>query len=431
MPDPSATGIAAVSWQPNRLDLFVRSVGGGVSHKAWDSGQWFPSQLGWEHLGGVIEGVPVVASWGPNRLDVFATAPDMKVFHKAWDGQWRDWEDLGGLIVPNSLSVVSWGPNRLDVVGTGTDLKLFHKAWAGTEWSDWRSLGGHLAGHPHVASLGPNRLDVVVLGGSATGHYPLLHKVWDGRVPQPSWSNWHDLGGWFRGQPAITSWGPNRLDVFGWGEDLSLYHNAWNGVEWLAWESLGGKGDARDVPAVSSWGSNRIDVFANNPNGGIMHKALDHVRWTDWEQLDGVALGSATAVSWEPGRLDVFVCGADGGIWHMAWNGERRFDWESLGGSLVEISPPVQIHERIVNITGRWRSNLGETYDLTQQNSSEFSWFISSSNSRGAGRIDGTTLRSEIHGFHGLDLTVGRITEFGADGFPSKIFWDNGVEFAK
>ena len=42
----------------------------------------------------------------------------------------------------------------------------------------------------------------------------------------------------------VTSWGQNRLDIFGIGTDGAMLHKAWNGSAWqpsvLEWERLGG-----------------------------------------------------------------------------------------------------------------------------------------------------------------------------------------------
>ncbi|MGH2771263.1 MAG: M43 family zinc metalloprotease, partial [Actinomycetota bacterium] len=55
--------------------------------------------------------------------------------------------------------------------------------------------------------------------------------------------NWEPLGGAFTSPPEVTSWGPNRLDIFALGADNQMYHKAWDGA-WVPsptdWESLGG-----------------------------------------------------------------------------------------------------------------------------------------------------------------------------------------------
>jgi len=43
---------------------------------------------------------------------------------------------------------------------------------------------------------------------------------WDGA----NWSAWDWVGGYFQGNPAAVSWGPNRLDVFAWGNTQHLGH---------------------------------------------------------------------------------------------------------------------------------------------------------------------------------------------------------------
>ena len=96
-----------VAWGPNRLDLFVRGLDGGCHHKWSVNGDtWEPVVAGggfWESLGGHIAGTPAAVSWGPNRLDVFAQGTHGAPLHKWWDGTaWgpsvTDWQDLGGQV---------------------------------------------------------------------------------------------------------------------------------------------------------------------------------------------------------------------------------------------------------------------------------------------------------------------------------------------
>jgi hypothetical protein len=79
----------------------------------------------WEDLGGAITGPFSAVSWGPNRLDIFGIGAGGTVQHYWFDptiaadtnhGWGAGWEDLGGAIT-GPLSAVSWGPNRLDIFG--------------------------------------------------------------------------------------------------------------------------------------------------------------------------------------------------------------------------------------------------------------------------------------------------------------------------
>src|SRR5450756_3257355 len=93
--------IASESWAVNRLDIFGLGTNNSMFHKAW-ANAWFPSQAGWEALGGVFNSAPAVVSWGPNRLDIFGLGTDNQMYHKAWTGTaWYPsptaWEPLGGV----------------------------------------------------------------------------------------------------------------------------------------------------------------------------------------------------------------------------------------------------------------------------------------------------------------------------------------------
>jgi hypothetical protein len=102
--DP-ATDMAAVSWGPNRIDLFAKGTDGTLKHKLYN-GRWST----WENLGGAITSAPAVASWEPGRLDVFARSTTNSLLHRWYaKGAWSGWEDLGGSLY-SAPAAVSWGP---------------------------------------------------------------------------------------------------------------------------------------------------------------------------------------------------------------------------------------------------------------------------------------------------------------------------------
>ena len=49
---------AVVSWEPNRIDIFVRGADNALWHKFWGNEGW----SGWESLGGVLTSEPEVSS---------------------------------------------------------------------------------------------------------------------------------------------------------------------------------------------------------------------------------------------------------------------------------------------------------------------------------------------------------------------------------
>lgn len=138
----------------------------------------------------------------------------------------------------------------------------------------------------------------------------------------------------------MTSWGPNRLDVFHIGSDSSLYHKWWNGSDWFPsasgnWENLGG--NLIHDPAVVSWGPNRLDVFAMNTASNCQHKDWDGFGWepgvSSWDNLLGGFLGKPTAVSWgASNRVTVFAIGNDYFAWSRTYNGAAwDSNWTRIG----------------------------------------------------------------------------------------------------
>jgi hypothetical protein len=101
----------------------------------------------------------------------------------------------------------------------------------------------------------------------------------------------------------VTTWGPNRLDIFGVGDDRRMYHKAWDGNTWrpspLGWDDLGRsrRGQFVGPPAVVARGPNRLDIFAVNAHGAargdnaMYHKAWDGNTWQpsgwEWHNLGG------------------------------------------------------------------------------------------------------------------------------------------------
>ena len=83
-------------------------VNNDMFHKWWDptwtapdGTHWGPSLTDWEPLGGIFNSPPAAVSWGPNRLDIFGLGVNNEMLHKWWDGtDWRPsqtgWEPLSG-----------------------------------------------------------------------------------------------------------------------------------------------------------------------------------------------------------------------------------------------------------------------------------------------------------------------------------------------
>jgi hypothetical protein len=61
-----------------------------IKKTSWDSVD------DWEKLGGEIEETISAVSWGPNRLDVFVRGTDNSLYRKYWNGsKWGPYEKEG------------------------------------------------------------------------------------------------------------------------------------------------------------------------------------------------------------------------------------------------------------------------------------------------------------------------------------------------
>jgi serine/threonine protein kinase len=252
---------------------------------------------------------PTAVSWGPDRIDLFGRGSDGAIYHNYWDGSWHSFESLGGNFI-YGVAASSWGAGRLDVFAIGTDGAIYHNYWDGS-WHGWgERLGGVFTSAPAAVSSGPNHIDVF---GRGTDN-AIWHTYWDG-----SWHGFDSLGGNFISAPSVSSWGGGRLDVFAVGTDSGLYHNYWDGN----WHSWGDRLSVTftSAPAATSWGIGRIDVFAQNSDNTIWHVFWNGTVWSSPESLGGSFTTAPAATSWAAGRLDVFGLGADNAIYHNYWDG--------------------------------------------------------------------------------------------------------------
>ena len=143
--------LTAVGWAWNRVHVFgvgtdeQQAPSEAVLHKWWDGSQW----SAWELLSGSGVTHLQAVTWGPDRIDLFGrggvAGPDTgAVHHRSWDGTtWNPpkdapWESLAGDFYPgNGPGVASWGPNRLDVFmiqNTRADKNVWHRWWDGSGW---------------------------------------------------------------------------------------------------------------------------------------------------------------------------------------------------------------------------------------------------------------------------------------------------------
>jgi hypothetical protein len=225
--------------------------------------------------------------------------------------------------IDGAVAAVSDRPNRIWVAGKTTEGYLRYTmadspAPTSLSWPAWSVVPGSNKGGvcistcytwnadsaPAISSWGPGRLELFMTGTSASGSIALLHTwgdngVWSGR--------WEVIGtGLLAGGPAAVSWGPGRTDVFVRGGGNGLAHAWFDHGRWNHWEDLGGT--VYYSPSVTSMYPGHLDVSVHGPQG-LFHKGFVGGNWEDWEYLDGMATAPAAA-SYGPGFIDILYYAA-------------------------------------------------------------------------------------------------------------------------
>jgi hypothetical protein len=299
---------AAVSWKPDRLDIFALGLDKQMFHKFFDR-VWGPSPTGWEALGGGFTSRPAVVSWAPGRLDIFALGLDDQMFHKFFDNGWgpspTGWEPLGGRF--NSPPVaVSWAPGRLDIFALGLDNQMFHK---------------------------------------------FFDKGWG-----PSLTEWEPLGGRFNSAPAAVSWAPDRLDIFALGLDDQMFHKFFDkgwGPSLTEWEAIGGRFitpaeviPPPPTPTTQQWHSD-VTFSDSTPLGGAVTFVADksgaftfsgHMHDSGFDPIKfSVVIAIVTPQGQAYGFGTAGQCGGtiSGGSRDTNWSGNQTNSFKDQNGTLV------------------------------------------------------------------------------------------------
>jgi alpha-tubulin suppressor-like RCC1 family protein len=265
-------------------------------------------------------------------------------------------------------------PQRLETF-VNTNGTLQHR-WSddgGTTWSTWTVvLSPHLyvgipdsvVGTPALVSDGPTHLIVAVRDSNDV--------IWI--TTSPNWSGWSTIPGSFGGgveikrdcniiacnyfddyafssEPALTSWGPGRMDLFAYGTDTQtgtevLLHTWADNDIWTGtWEDLGTAYHVQGAPAAASVGPGHIDVFGRGENNELEDKWFANGSWhTGWDNQGGTLASNPAVTSTGSGLLNVFAVNAsDGHLWGKTFAGTWG-NWVDWGCCLArDVATPVAV----------------------------------------------------------------------------------------
>jgi hypothetical protein len=283
-------------------------------------------------VGAPAGSAPAVCAQDAYNLYLFVKGTNGDLLWRHWnniDG-FSDWKSLGGFMTADPAAVYR-SPGMINVFVRGGDGALWSRYTTdgGTFWSTWYKIGGQLAeGTGPAAYAWPGRIGWVVIGTN--------HALWHAWNDLQGAHNWHTLGGYLTSSPAVTSLAPDRLNVFGRGQNGALWTMSYDRA-WGAWTSLGGQIAPGTAPAVCSMGRGGSEVFVIGKNGALWHVFMPDqwgARWSwDDHSLGGYLTSSPAAASRSAGEIDVCARGGNGHIWTFGYyNYNELGPWLDIGG---------------------------------------------------------------------------------------------------
>lgn len=172
----SGPTITASPGETNALHVFGVSTDKALYHSivyinddTWTS---------WENLGGGLVGDPAAVSWGPNRFDIFSIAGDEQLWQKTYDNGWQNWKLISGGLFKPGVGAASKSTGSINVFMRGKDDAVFHRSFSSGNWYGVENIGGAIRGSPSAVSTGSTRVDVFAVGGSDAAVY---RSYWDTR----------------------------------------------------------------------------------------------------------------------------------------------------------------------------------------------------------------------------------------------------------
>jgi hypothetical protein len=158
----------------------------------------------------------------------------------------------------------------------------------------------------------------------------------------PFAASWTDLGGRWRGVPAVAKQKDGTLTVFTRSEKGYLFsarQKAPSSPLWHLWHNLGGTLLGDPVTGVNKDGSLQVYArFSDNRLWTLLQEAPSAPTWRKWHTLGGEITTDPTVLLREDGTQELFARWTDNKAYHMWQTTVNKQDWSkwfSLGGSLT------------------------------------------------------------------------------------------------
>jgi hypothetical protein len=378
--------VSVVSRVPDHLDLFWVDAYGNINSTWWDEyfggGRWSPifslgtlqpsNLLGGGPSDALVRGIAAI-SREPDHLDLFVVGLDNQIWSTWWDwrldqGRWHDWFQ----VMPDANSFVTGGASNGPIAVTaqnsglldlfapnGRDAGNIWGAYWDGQWHPWQRipLGGTTPDTGQVVALAtpPDRIDVLTAMG---GYVQQMRRI------QGLWGSWGRVGN--SPDPGVQPFTAivhpsGRQSIFlPFGQDASGNYQIWTdaGGPWRpvntahVWRPLSADPIGRDQVAVVARALDSLDLFVGGRPPWTA-RAEDGMTFPPgWFPIGDLPGGSPAAVSRFPARIDLFVSGsADAqnmGIWQTYWQDSEVAQVALPPGPVApSVTAPLDIPDRL------------------------------------------------------------------------------------
>ncbi len=293
-----------------RSDSFVLGTDGSV-YQSTDANMSWKS---WgAPTGATLASAPAAVSHDPEHIDVFARATSGDLWQRATANggqslsQWADWGRPTGYVFAGRPTIASWGANRIDIYAVGTPTgggarALFHRSWDDYLDSGWQAVVTNCGlscsgqnftpgGAPGATSWGPGGVQVAILDDAT------VPNLWVGQSTDGQAFTWNNVGNnndWLdpAAAPDLGSHDVNTVDVFVADIFHTLQHY-WISNGTSGWDPPGNNGNPLSLPtavksgtgpSVVGRGDYRLLVNYTDANNSVWQREYDF-GWKNWQQI--------------------------------------------------------------------------------------------------------------------------------------------------
>lgn len=258
----------------------------------------------------------------------------------------------------------------LEVFFRGGDNTLFRAAQKGPNSHDFYPIDRvgsaeyRFQEHPVVAQQDDGSLVVFTYSVANSS----LHYISQTSRPTPAApglyaASWTELGGKWRGVPAVGMHKDGTLSVFARSEHGYLFtarQKAPSSPLWHFWRNIGGSLLGDPVVGHNLDGTLQIYArFGDNRLWSLVQEAVNLDKWKKWHTLGGEITTDPTVLQREDGTQELFARWTDNKAYHK-WqtkaNDQDWSKWYSLGGALNSPLSAV-LHDSLIELYGVGNDN--------------------------------------------------------------------------